>query len=221
VDSPAGEPFAVLAALRSSPWKRTMSGRRAGQRFDAEHGVTTEALVFLGELDPEAIGPSLEHATHYEPTPVGHAEALLDASPLAPERTTFVDLGAGMGRVVLLAARHPFRTVIGVEISPALAEIARENLASARDPQRQARDLRIVRADAAAYAFPPGDLAVYLYNPFTAPVLAEVLVNLRAGPQREVVLLYHTPVERATIDASAAFELVADLGFGLVYRLQH
>jgi SAM-dependent methyltransferase len=198
-----------------------VSGRRAGQRFDAEHGVTTEALVFLGELDPEAIGPALEHATHYEPTPVAQAEALLAASPLRPERTTFIDLGAGMGRVVLLAARLPFKAVVGVEISPALVEIARENLAAARDPLRVARDLRLVRADASAYRFPPGDLAVYLYNPFAAPILDAVLINLRAGgARREVVMLYHTPVERATIDASEAFELVDDLGFGLVYRMR-
>jgi SAM-dependent methyltransferase len=198
-----------------------VSGRRAGQRFDAEHGVTTEALVFLGELDPEAVGPALEHATHYEPSPVAQAEALLDASALPPERTTFVDLGAGMGRVVLLAARRPFKAVIGVEVSPALVEIGRENLASARDPERVARDLRRVRADASAYRFPPGDLAVYLYNPFAAPVLDAVLANLRASEERrEVVLLYHTPVERAAIDACDAFELVRDLGFGLVYRLR-
>lgn len=197
-----------------------MSGRRAGQRFDAEHGVTTEALVFLGELDPDAIGPGLEHATHYEPTPVGQAQALLDASPLRPEHATFVDLGAGMARVVLLAARRPFRAVIGVEISPALVEIARENLAAVRDPQRVARDVKIVRADAGAYAFPRGDLVVYLYNPFRAPVLHDVLANLRQNTEaREVVLLYHTAVERATVDADDAFELLHDLGFGLVYRL--
>jgi len=198
-----------------------VSGRRAGQRFDAEHHVTTEALVFLGELDPEAIGPSLEFATHYEPTPVGQAEALLDASPLKPERATFVDLGAGMGRVVLLAARRPFRAVIGVEISPALVEIARENLAHVRDPQRVARDVKIVRADARGYRFPRGDLVVFLYNPFRGPVLDDVLVNLRAaGERREIVLLYHTPVERTTIEATEAFELIDDLGFGLVYRLR-
>jgi SAM-dependent methyltransferase len=197
-----------------------VSGRRAGQRFDAEHGVTTEALVFLGELDPDAIGPSLEFATHYEPTPVAQAEALLDASPLDPSRATFVDLGAGMGRVVMLAARRRFRAVIGVEISPALVEIARENLASLRDPARVVRDVKIVRADAAAYAFPRGDLVVFLYNPFRGPVLDDVLVNLRAsGEAREIVLLYHTPVERATIDAGKAFEPITDLGFGLVYRL--
>ncbi len=198
-----------------------MSGRRAGQRFDAEHRVTTEALVFLGELDPEAIGPSLEFATHYEPTPVAQAEALLDASPVPPERATFVDLGAGMGRVVLLAARRPFRAVIGVEISPALVEIARENLATVHDGQRMARDLKIVGADAAAYAFPRGDLVIFMYNPFRGPVLAGVLANLRtSAEERDVVLLYHTPVERDAIDASEAFDLVSDVGFGLVYRLK-
>lgn len=182
--------------------------------------MTTEALVFLGELDPDAIGPSLEFATHYEPTPVAQAEALLDASPLAPENATFVDLGAGMGRVVLLAARRAFRGVIGVDISPALVEIARENLTTARDPLRVARDVKIVRADAAEYAFPRGDLVVFMYNPFRGPVLDNVLANLRTtAEERDVVLLYHTPVERDTIDATEAFELIADLGFGLVYRL--
>lgn len=198
-----------------------MSGRRAGQRFDAANGVTTEALVFLGELDPDAIGPSLEFATHYEPTPVAEANALLDASPLEPGRTTFVDLGAGMGRVVLLAARRAYRTVIGVEISPALVEVARENVGSAHDPHRLATDVRIVRADARDYTFPRGDLAVYLYNPFRGPVLDAVLRRLYVPPAaRDVVLLYHTAVERESVDATEAFELVDDLGFGLIYRLK-
>jgi SAM-dependent methyltransferase len=197
-----------------------VSGRRAGQRFDAAYGVTTEALVFLGELDAEAIGPSLEFATHYEPTPVAQAQALLDASPLPPQQATFVDVGAGMGRVMLLAARRPFRAVIGVEISPALTEIARENVAAARDEVRLARDVRVVCADAATYAFPRGDLVVYLYNPFRAPVMEKMLATLRADTQREVIVLYHTAVEHATFDETGAFEIVADLGFGLAYRLR-
>jgi len=198
-----------------------VSGRRAGQRFDAVHGVTTEALVFLGELDPDAIGPSLEFATHYEPTPVAEAEALLDASPLRPQQVTFVDVGAGMGRVVLLAARRAFRRVVGIEISPALVEIARDNLASAHGAERAAKDVRVVAADAASFAFPRGDLVVYLYNPFRAPVLERMLANLLAADDaREIVLLYHTAVEHETIDGAERFEVVADLGFGLVYRLR-
>lgn len=176
--------------------------------------------MFLGDLDPEAIGPPLEFATHYEPTPVAQAEALLDASPLRPQAATFVDVGAGMGRVVLLAARRPFRAVVGVELSPALVAVARDNLVAADDPRRVARDVRIVRADAARYAFPRGDLVVYLYNPFRAPVLQALLRRLQRGPAREVVLLYHTPVERAVIDAEGGFELLADVGFGVAYRLR-
>lgn len=181
--------------------------------------MTTEALLFLGELDPEAVGANLEFATHYEATPPADIDRLLDALPLQPERTTLVDLGAGMGRVVLHAARRPFRQIVGVEISPALLEIARENRRSYSGEVR-CRDVRLVRADAGGFAFPRGDLAVYLYNPFRAEVLRPILDRLAAAPAREVVLLYHTPVERAALDEHPAFVLVHDLGVGLVYRLR-
>src|ERR1700694_2478164 len=136
--------------------------RRQGQRFDAEHGVTTEALIFLGYLDPEAVGPSIEFATHYEPTPVDEFARLLAHSPLAPERATFFDVGSGMGRVALLAMRYPFKQIVGVEISPALHEVARENLATYKTNTRACRDVRFVRADAASFDPPSGDLIVYL-----------------------------------------------------------
>jgi len=142
---------------------------------------------------------------------------LLAHSALATERATFVDIGSGMGRVALLAMRYPFKQIVGVEISPALHEIAVENLARYRTNTRACKDVRFVRADAAAFAPPKGDLVVYLYNPFQAPILAAVLERLLAEP-REIVILYHTALERATIDATGAFDLVADLFFGVVYR---
>jgi SAM-dependent methyltransferase len=195
------------------------SGPRAGRRFDADLGVATEALIFLGDLDPEAIGPNIVHATHYEPTPVGDFEPLLDLVPIALEGTTFVDLGAGMGRALLLGARRPFRQVIGVEISPALCEIARENLARAPREDLRCRDVRIVRADAAGYRFPRGDLVVYLFNPFDGAVLARVLDRLARDVNRDAALVYHTPVERAVVEAHPAFELAGESAAGAVYRL--
>ena len=48
---------------------------------------------------------------------------------------------------------------------------------------------------------------------------AEVILDrLAANPRGEVAILYHTPVERAVLDAHPAFELAAELGFGLVYK---
>lgn len=181
--------------------------------------MTTEALIFLGELDPEAVGPSIEFATHYEATPIADVDRLLDAVPLAPERATLVDVGCGMGRVVLHAATRPFRQIVGVEISPALYEVAKENRAAYRG-ELACRDIRLVRADAAAFAFPRGDLVVYLYNPFRAEILSPILERLAADSGRDVVLVYHTPVERAAVDAHPAYELISDVGFGLVYRVR-
>jgi SAM-dependent methyltransferase len=194
------------------------AGRRAGQRFDAAHRVTTEALIFLGELDPENVGPGIEFATHYEATPVEDAQRLLDASPLEPRRSTFVDVGSGMGRVVLLASLRPFRQIIGVEISPALHQIARENRDRFASPDVRCRDVRLVRADAASFAFPRGDLVMYLYNPFRAQIVEAVLDKLMALPLREIVIIYHTPLERDVIERRGCFPCVADLGFGAVFR---
>lgn len=203
--------------MGSRPEPFRTSGRRAGARFDATLGVTTEALIFLGDLDPARVGPNIEHATHYEPTPVGEAERLLAAIPRPVEGLTFVDAGSGMGRVVLLAARLAFKAIVGIELSPALHEVALENLARADDPLRRCRDIRLIRADAATYRYPRGDLALYLYNPFRASVLEQVLARVLAAP-RDVVLLYHTALEREAIDANDAFRLVDDLGFAAIWR---
>jgi len=209
---------AGLNARRSTLGAR-VSGPRAGRRFDADNGVTTEALVFLGDLDPEAIGENLAHATHYEPTPVGDFAALLAHVPFALQSATFVDIGSGMGRALLLAAQYPFRQIVGIEISPALHEIACENVAKVRSAPLACRDIRPVRADAARYTFPRGALVVYLYNPFDGEVLAVVIERLTRRLAREVALIYHTPVERATIEAHPDFELIGEESCGVVYRL--
>ena len=201
--------------------RRSTSGRRSGQRFDADHGVVTEALLFLGELDPDAIGDAMEDATHYEPTPVKEFTALLNAVPVSPAGWTFVDIGAGMGRVVLLASLRSFKQVIGVEVSPALCETARDNIVRWRRVYERpaCKDVRIVCADAASFRFPHGKVVVYLYNPFGERTLAQIAGSL-AAHDGECYVVYHTPVHRTVLDDHASFELVADLNFGAIYKLR-
>jgi predicted RNA methylase len=198
---------------------RKGSGRRSGQRFDAQHGVVTEALLLLGELDPHAIGDALEDATHYEPTPVAEFEAMLDALPQPLEGFTFVDIGAGLGRVVMLASKRSFRQIVGVEVSPALCETARDNIVRWRRAHEElaCKDIRIVHADAASFRFPKGDLAVYLYNPFGEASIARLAERLVKDARGDCFVLYHTPVHRKIFDDDGRFRLAADLGFGVIY----
>jgi cyclopropane fatty-acyl-phospholipid synthase-like methyltransferase len=74
------------------------------------------------------------------------------------DRDTFVDFGCGKGRVVHQAARRPFRRVIGVEISPVLAEVARNGLA-ARRHQHRCGSVEIVVSDVTQYRV-PDDLTI-------------------------------------------------------------
>jgi SAM-dependent methyltransferase len=195
--------------------------RSGGRRFDRDYGVTTHAVLFLTDLDPDAAGDAGAHATHYEAVPVADFRALLAFVPKdAIPQSTFVDVGAGMGRAVILAAEYPFKQVVGIEVSPALYEVAKENLATARARDLRCHDIRLVREDARIVNYPPGDLVVFLFNPFDAHALRATLASIAGRRDPGATwLLYHTPVERAVIDASPEWELVAELLCGVVYAL--
>lgn len=116
---------------------------------------------------------------------------LKPAEPI--DEFTFVDLGAGMGRALLLAAEFPFRAVVGVELNPTLARIGRRNMAVWRKAGRALAPMRMVCRDAAEFALPAGPCVVFLFNPFGAPVLRRILSSWNphlAGRERKLDILY-------------------------------
>jgi predicted RNA methylase len=149
--------------------------------FDIEHHVQTSGLVHGRDLVTGH--PHDKHSTAY----YGIAPSvLLDllswwrATDLVapPEDYTFVDLGAGMGRGMLLAARMPFREVIGVELHPDLAAIAKKNIHAWELSGRARCPMRIVCADVTQFKFPNNPCVAYLFNPFREPVLKALLKHI-------------------------------------------
>lgn len=139
---------------------------------------------------------------------------------LDPAVTTFVDVGSGLGRVAFLAAAYPFKQIVGVEVSPALHEIAKDNRARFLNASPRCRDIRLVRADASTWTPPKGDLLVYLYNPFDAELMAVFANRLRdAANARKIWVMYHTPAQPDPYKETAAFAAVLELPFGVLYRL--
>jgi len=138
---------------------------------------------------------------------------------------TFIDLGCGKGRALLIAAQFPFRQVRGVEFAPdlhAVAEknvaeknIAEKNIAVSRGPRR-CRDVRADLADAAEYPVPDGLLVVFLYNSFGGAVMDRVLANLTRSHReqpRDIWVIYWNPREEALFDRHG-FARVADIPEG-------
>jgi protein-L-isoaspartate O-methyltransferase len=95
------------------------------------------------------------------------------------EETAFVDLGAGMGRAVLLASELKFKSVVGVELHSTLAGIARRNVKIWRAAGREHSPIQIVERDAVEFALPAGPVVVFLFNPFGASVLRRLLKRWR------------------------------------------
>jgi len=105
--------------------------------------------------------------------------------PSAPvEDFTFIDVGAGMGRAVLLASELPFRRVVGIELNPALARIARKNIAGWRATGRVHAPTRLICADAAEHALPNGPTLMFLFNPFGPTVMRRLMARIAARDAR-------------------------------------
>lgn len=141
----------------------------------------------------DAVGP-VRDGYVYAPARAHNVRAALRALPIRDAAEyTFIDLGSGKGKVLFLAAERPFRRVIGVEYSAAMHQQAVENLGSLR--RRSSVEIELVHADAAAYAFPEGNLVMHMFNPFGPQVMGCVLRNLEEAIRSEprhvlVVMLY-------------------------------
>ncbi len=118
--------------------------------------------------------------------------------PIEPlSRYTFIDLGCGKGRAVLLANQLPFLGILGIELDPTLARIAAQNLTHWQHTQpHPLPPTRILCDDAAAVALPGTPCVLYLYNPFHPTVVAQLLDHLRftlGDKPAPLDILYFTP----------------------------
>ena len=167
------------------------SGLVAGRHLRSGHRHDRHATAYYG------VAPSVFHSL---------VRRWLRSRPAAPmEETTFVDVGAGMGRAMLLAAEMPFRRVLGVELNPALVRIARRNLAMWRKTGRARAPMRLFCGDAAEFRFPDGPCVVFLFNPFGAAVMRRLLksmANRFDGRPGELDILYVNNEQERVLEAA-------------------
>jgi len=179
--------------------------------FDLEFGVRTSGLIAGRHL--KSGHRHDRHNTAYYGVAPSVFESLVarwrKSRPAAPiGEFAFVDVGAGMGRAVLLASELPFREVVGVELNPTLARIARRNAAAWRAAGRARAPLRMVCGDAVEFRFPQTPCVAFLFNPFGAPVLRRLLRALKkgfAGRAGQLDLLYVNNEQERVLEEQTGF----------------
>lgn len=172
-------------------------------RTETTHRIDRERIVTDSE--------NKQFTTNYGATRSGTFLRLLDELQL-PRSATFVDLGAGKGRVLMLAAKWGFKRVVGVEFSAPLCALASTNLELFQQQCPLNSTVEILHQDVVNYPFPPGDLVIFLFNPFYNNVLEKVLANLRESLRtapRNVWLLYSAPAAHQTVLDSGIFASAA------------
>jgi hypothetical protein len=188
--------------------------------WDRRRRVETSGMVHQEDLDYDS--PSRDHALSYFASDLWSFRAVLSILRrlgVRPVEYALVDYGCGMGRVLLMAIEAGFRETIGVELVPDLAQAAIDNLRS----YRARRTASVHCGDATTFPIPAGPLVVYLFNPFTGPVLEAVAENIRRSFEeqpRAMYVVYIYPQADSRFRRGAPFTLVESATHREIYRLE-
>ncbi|HEY2369165.1 MAG TPA: class I SAM-dependent methyltransferase [Polyangiaceae bacterium] len=188
-------------AIHSIQLVRSAHKREVTEAFDERFGTDTSRTFRWSDLD--ATGGDVPSLWRYYPITRAGFEPAMDAIGVLFDEFTFVDLGSGKGRALLYASDRPFRKIIGVEIAPALHEVAEKNVSVYGSPAQRCHRFELVCSDAAVWQPPDDRLLVYVFQPFPEDVFARVMENLETSlvaHPRPLVFVYLNPVfERAVV----------------------
>jgi SAM-dependent methyltransferase len=163
--------------------------------------------------------------SEYQPTEPGAFHEMLDSlrgrSGIDFRDFTFVDLGSGKGRTLLMASDYAFRRITGVELLPALHKVAQDNLAQYKNAAQKCFMLESICADANDFPFPDDPLVIYMFNPLPESGMRRVCANLeqslRTRP-RPIYVLYHNPLLEHVLRESVMLHKVAGMEQWSVFR---
>jgi SAM-dependent methyltransferase len=145
--------------------------------FDKKYSTDTTTRIDNKDLeisDPE----TRKLATIYRTTPERFIRHLISQLGIDYREYDFVDIGCGKGRVLLIASNYPFRSISGVEVSPAVYVVAKNNLQIYKCVEQKCFTIQIHNQDARKFEPSIANTVFYFYEPFDAIVLAAVLTKI-------------------------------------------
>lgn len=199
----------TISLLLSNLWSfaRDSTPERRRQRYgdmeyDWEHRVNTTSAT----VGWQARLLGLFHSP-YQPTDSALFHEMMASLPIAYEHFTFVDLGSGKGRTLLMASEYPFQKIVGVELLAELHSAAEENIRAYHSTSQRCTQIEALCSDASEFVFPDTPLVLYLFNPLPEPGLRRTIRNLEQSLQqspRPIWIVYHNPALSSVLEASPA-----------------
>src|SRR6266436_2027899 len=144
----------------------------------------------------------------YQPTEPGLFHEMLEGLGIDFVGYTFIDLGSGKGRTLLMASEYPFRRIVGVELIAELHRAAEQNIRDYHSASQRCTQIEAVCADAGEFPFSTERLVLYLFNPLPESGMRRLIASLEkslAANPRPVFVLYHNPLLEHVIGKSAVF----------------
>lgn len=94
--------------------------------FDYKFGIETRAPLQVQELDIS--NEQKSEANKYTCINWLLLRKCLRLLPIDLTASVFVNIGCGKGKALVIAGQFPFRRLVGVEFSPSLVRLCRENM---------------------------------------------------------------------------------------------
>ena len=181
--------------------------------FDQRHGVDTGGLI-RGEELHSGSRHDVFNAGYYGMSPSRFywilQQWIADSTHPKIVDYSFIDLGCGKGRAVMMASEFTFRQIIGVELHPGLTRIANDNLDRWK-ANHSSCPIEIVCHDATEFIFPQGPCLLYLFNPFAGEAINRLIQRLEtqfADRRGLLDIIYFNPELGHLFDARRGFELL-------------
>ena len=213
----------LLRLLRPSYRRSRTAERAADATFDRTHSVDTGGKIHSAAMH-DIESDNWVYSNNYEPTRVELFKQMIDAADIELHRFSFIDYGSGKGRVLLLAARLPFRRVVGVEHSPQLHRIAEKNLRSIRFADRCSGPVESIYMDAVQFRIPEEPVVLYFFNPFERTIMSAVWDNVVCsyeGNPRSIVVIYLRPSHSDVWDEVGFLKRHAWSDEFIIYKTSH
>jgi SAM-dependent methyltransferase len=156
----------------------------------------------LGEDELKSLkerGIDISHATIYMPVNYYVIERLMREIVKYESNKTFLDVGCGKGRAMIVAAAYGFEQITGIDFSKEFCEDTEATI-QLYSQKNSTAHFKVINTDAYYFEIPKDITTIFFFNPFDGFIMNEVVSNIiksRNRCFRTIRVMYANPQHKS------------------------